>query len=508
MPGKITAIPATRALYTLAPIDTVVRKKVAAYARVSTDEEEQQNSYESQIRYYSEFIQKHPDWDFVKVYADEGISGTRTAGRDGFNSMISDALAGRIDLIITKSVSRFARNTVDSLSIIRQLKERGVEVYFEKENIYTMDSKGELLLTIMSSLAQEESRSISENVTWGKRRAAAEGKFNVAYSHFLGYDKGMKINEEQAVIVRRIYQEFLEGKSPNRIADGLTADGIPTPYGKKIWAMSTVISILSNVKYKGDVHIQKTFTTNFLTHKSKINEGEVPQYYITGNHEAIIAPEVFDRVQMELAARKNDGRKHFTPHTFSGFIFCGDCGGLYNNKAVKGNIPWRCRNKWQHLTQCQTHQITTRALENAFVTVFNQLIENKEEIYAICEQAMAQRFSTADLDAMIEQRQNDLEVYVAAERKVIMKAGRDAAKKYAEMKQHETDLQTEIAGLQTQRMERMAKLARIREYMDTLRASGRITEFDPQLWYHTVERVTMTRDGIRFEFKDGTVIEG
>lgn len=192
------------------------KRKVAAYARVSTAKEEQENSFEAQVSYYTQKIQANPEWAFVEVYSDEGITGTNTKKRDGFNRMIEDALAGKIDLILTKSVSRFARNTVDSLVTIRQLKEKGVEVFFEKENIYTLDAKGELLLTIMSSLAQEEARSISENTSWGRRKSFADGKVSLGYSNFLGYDKGpdgeLVINEEQAKIVRRIYSEFLAGK--------------------------------------------------------------------------------------------------------------------------------------------------------------------------------------------------------------------------------------------------------------------------------------------------------
>ena len=188
--AKVITIPATRSRYTAAPINSRDKRKVAGYARVSTDHEEQQTSYEAQVDYYTNYIKGREDWEFVSVYTDEGISATSTTKRNGFNKMVADALDGRIDLIITKSVSRFARNTVDSLTTIRKLKEHKVECYFEKENIWTFDSKGELLLTIMSSLAQEESRSISENVTWGQRKRFADGKVTVPFKRFLGYDRG------------------------------------------------------------------------------------------------------------------------------------------------------------------------------------------------------------------------------------------------------------------------------------------------------------------------------
>mgnify|MGYP000797781476 CR=1 FL=1 len=269
MARKITMIPQTINPQTRTAMDTRTKRKVAGYARVSTDYEEQITSYEAQVDYYTNYIQSRDDWEFVKVYTDAGISATNTRHREGFNQMVEDALAGKIDLIITKSVSRFARNTVDSLTTVRKLKEKGIEVYFEKEGIYTLDSKGELLITIMSSLAQEESRSISENVTWGQRKRFADGKVSLPYAHFLGYRKGAdglpEIVPEEAETVRYIYQRFIDGLTPYKIANELTAQGIPTPCGKEKWSASTVKSILTNEKYKGDALLQKKFTVDFLT---------------------------------------------------------------------------------------------------------------------------------------------------------------------------------------------------------------------------------------------------
>ncbi len=229
------------------------RRRVAAYARVSTDSEEQQTSYEAQVDYYTKYINERPDYEFVGIYTDEGISAVNTKKRDGFNRMVNDALAGKIDLIVTKSVSRFARNTVDSLSTVRKLKEKNVEVYFEKENIYTFDGKGELLITIMSSLAQEESRSISENVTWGHRKRFADGKLILPYKRFLGYERGEdgmpQIVEQEAEIVRSIFRMFISGKTFSAIAKYLTDNGIPTPGHRKIWQSATIRSILTNGYY-------------------------------------------------------------------------------------------------------------------------------------------------------------------------------------------------------------------------------------------------------------------
>lgn len=281
------------------------------------------------------------------VSSDEGITATNTKKRDGFNRMVQDAMDGKIDMIITKSISRFARNTVDSLTTIRKLKARGVAVYFEKDGINTLDGKGELMITILSSLAQEESRSISENVQWGVRKKFADGKFSMAYSLFLGYTKGpdgkLAIVEEEAKIVRRIYRQFLYGKAPSAIAAELTADGIPTPGGKKKWRPNTVISILQNEKYAGIAILQKTVTVDFLTKRTKANEGEAPQYFVEGSHPAIIRREVFDLVQYEMKKRKAMGTLTFGRHCFSGRIFCAECGCVFDSKiwgSTRNTAAW------------------------------------------------------------------------------------------------------------------------------------------------------------------------
>ena len=338
---NVTVIPATRNLHTGVRNDAVAKRKTAGYARVSTDSEEQLTSYEAQVDYYTNYIKSRPEWEFAGVYTDEGISATDTRHRDGFNKMVQDALDGKIDLIVTKSVSRFARNTVDSLTTVRKLKEKGVEVYFQKENIYTLDSKGELLITIMSSLAQEESRSISENVTWGKRKRFADGKVSLAYSSFLGYRKGedgqMEIVPEEAETVRLIYRLFMEGQTPYAIAKYLTDRNIPTPTGKETWRHRTVENILSNEKYKGDARLQKCYTVDFLSKKRKANEGEVPQYYVEGSHDAIIEPAEWQLVQMEIQRRKNLGRSHNCCSPFSAKLKCGDCGEYFGSKVWHSN---------------------------------------------------------------------------------------------------------------------------------------------------------------------------
>jgi site-specific DNA recombinase len=329
MVKSVTTIPARINKKTAMPIDSPRKRRVAAYARVSTDSEEQATSYEAQVDYYTNYIKSRNDWEFVRVYADEGITGTNTKDRVEFKAMINDALDGKIDLIITKSVSRFARNTVDTLTTVRKLKEKNIEVWFEKENIQTLDSKGELLITIMSSLAQEESRSISENCTWGQRKRFADGKVTVPFSRFLGYDRGedgnLVVNPEEAKSVKLLYGLFLEGRSCYGVAKELTSRGIKTPGGKDKWSAQSVRSILTNEKYKGDALLQKSFTVDFLTKKKKINEGEIPQYYVKNNHEAIIEPETWDFVQTLLEV---------TPRCLAAFSDATTCSAALSEMAV------------------------------------------------------------------------------------------------------------------------------------------------------------------------------
>lgn len=364
------------------PLVPLRKKRVAAYARVSTELDEQQNSYEAQIEYYKGYIQSKPEWKFIGIYADEGISGTSYKKRDGFNRMIGDAMNGKIDLILTKSISRFSRNTVDSLSITRQLKAKGVEVYFEKENISSMDAQAELLFTIMSSIAQEESCSISENVRWGKQRSMEAGKISLPYSQFLGYEKGPdglpQIVEEEAVIVREIYNLFLSGHSLLEIADEMMKKGYKTPRKKDIWTSATVHRILTNEKYKGDARLQKTYTVDFLTKEVKVNRGERKQWYIHDSHDAIINPDTFELVQQELERRFVKGGK-FYDSPFTKKVICGDCGAYYghrvwhSNESCRKNI-WLCNDKYEHETICRSPKVTDRELEKAFIQATNRLI--------------------------------------------------------------------------------------------------------------------------------------
>ncbi|MDU4287740.1 MAG: recombinase family protein [Actinomyces sp.] len=332
---------------------------------------------------------------------------TSTKHHAGFQSMVTDVLAGKIDLIITKSVSSFARNTVDSLTTVRTLKDAGVEVHFEKENIWTFDAKGELLITIMSSHAQEEARSISENVTWGHRRRFADGKVTIPYGRFLDYDKGpdgnLVINPEQAVTVRYIYSLYLDGQSLTSIARTLQKEGYQTATGNKHWSASQVSSILTNEKYKGEKLLQKSYITDFLTKKRGKNEGEVPQYYVTGNHEPIITPAVWDFVQAELAATATGRRSSSRQRTFSRKIRCGQCGAWYGSKTWHAGSKhekriWRCNNKYSGNEKCSTPHLTDQQIKDTFAYALQQLAV-KKSIAVDVDELVLERFDTRDLEA-------------------------------------------------------------------------------------------------------------
>ena len=310
------------------------------------------------------------------MFADRGITGTNTKNRENFNRMIDLALNGGIDIILTKSISRFARNTVDTLQTVRELKAVGVEVRFEKENLHTFDPKCEMILTIMSSLAQEESRSISENVRWGKQKSMRDGKVSLAYSRFLGYKKGAdgrpEIVEEEAAIIRKIYDLFLSGKTINEIAATLTSMGVLTPAGRTKWSASTVRSILSNEKYKGEALLQKTFTVDYLTKEVRRNNGEVPSVRVRNSHEPIIEPEVFDRVQSMLATSAKRRAKVRTKLPFAGKLICGDCGSFYGHKVWRLRSTgehynvWYCNHKYDGDKTCDSPRLRDEEVKAAF----------------------------------------------------------------------------------------------------------------------------------------------
>ena len=522
--AKITVRPVTLGRFSTMPVNVAYKKRVAAYARVSTDSEEQLSSYDAQVKHYSNFIKQNPAWEFVEVYSDEGILATSTKNRDGFNTMIADALNGKIDLIITKSVSRMARNTVDSLTIVRQLKERGIEIYFEKENIYTLDSKGELLITIMSSLAQEESRSISENVTWGQRKRFADGKVSLPYKSFLGFEKGEdgipKIVESQAKIVRLIYKLYLEGKTYAAIAKYLTSENIPTPAKKTKWSPSTVESILQNEKYKGDAVLQKSFTVDFLTKKTKVNEGEIPQYYVQNSHPAIIAPEVYDLVQVEIKKRKEFKGYKTASFALSGKIVCGECGSFFGSKVWHSTSKykrtiWQCNSKFKNDKKCGTTHLSEEKIKAAFVEVFNRLYNKKEEILEGYEEILRVLTDTTALEKEGKRLLKEQDVVLEDLRRCVDENARTAIdqaeyqKKYNALAKKHESIGMQISEIENKKLERSAKRESIKAFLEEIRQrDGLLVEFDDELWNAVVERVVVGNgETVRFEFKDGMGVE-
>lgn len=519
---KVTAIPATLAKFTATPLDGTKKRRVAGYARVSTENEEQATSYEAQVDYYRNYIKSRKDWEFVAIYTDEGISGTNTKRREGFKRMVEDALGGKIDLIVTKSVSRFARNTVDSLTTVRKLKDKGVEIYFEKENIWTLDAKGELLITIMSSLAQEESRSISENVTWGHRKRFADGKVSVAYSRFLGYDRGkdggLVVNEEQAKTVRLIFKLFLSGLSCTAIAAELTRRRLPTAAGNKKWHGGTVRNILCNEKYRGDALLQKTFTVDFLQKKVKKNEGEVPQYYVEGDHEAIIPPETFDLVQAEMERRTERKGRYSGVSLFSSKLRCGECGNWYGAKIWHSTdkyrrVVYRCNHKYGDGKICGTPHLTEEEIKDAFVRSVNRLISEKEELIGNVRTMADTLCDSGKLEARKAKLGEEMEVVAGLTRRCVEENARVAldqseyAKRYNGLVERYEKAKSEYEAA-VQIIESNAKRRRLMEqFIRDIGNASPIASFDEGMWASLVDFVTVYgKEDIRITFRDGTEI--
>jgi len=518
----VRVIPAVRdlssgqSIHALAP-----KRRVAGYARVSTDSDDQYASYEAQVDYYTTMIKANAEWEFVGIYTDEGISGTSTTRREGFNRMIADALAGKIDLIVTKSVSRFARNTVDSLSTIRKLKEHKVEVYFEKESIKTFDSKGELLITIMSSLAQEESRSISENVKWGRRKRFADGQVTVPFTRFLGYDKGpngtLVVNAEQAKLVRYIFSLFLQGLTFHGIAKRLGDEGYTTVTSKRVWHSSTIQQMLTNVKYKGDALLQKYYIADFLTKKPIVNKGEVPQYYVEKNHEAIIAPEVFDLVQKEIKHRKENAEAMKGKYLFSGRIRCGHCGGTYGPKVWHSKdryrkVIWQCNEKYaQRHKTCTAPNISEAELKQLFVKAVNKLVHDKDEIIRNFKTIKDSVFDSSDDESKLRSLEAErLEVISLVDQLTAENASTAMDQEiYQTRYQRLTDryrgVEARISALNQSMQDRLFRKTKTELFLKSLRKQESMaTEFTELLWHSLADHVVINnKEDVRFIFKNG-----
>ena len=385
--------------------------KVAAYCRVSTDDKEQKTSYEAQIQYYTDKINKNPEWQMAGIFADEGITGTQAKKRPQFQKMIRLCRQGKIDMILTKSLSRFARNTVDSLDYIRELRTLGIAVISEKENINTLTAESEMLITIMSCFAQAESESISKNVSWGVRQSFKNGNVPIQYAKLLGYKKGEnglpEIIPEEAEIVKEIFRSYLDGMSLRQIADSLNDRAVKTKHKQTTWQPEIVKSILVNEKYTGDALLQKTYITDCITKKTRKNNGELPMYLVKNHHEPIVSRADFNRVQEEMARRsakrviadkltKGKQGRYSAKYALSELLICGECGTHYRRVTwtAKGfkEIKWRCISRIQYgKKKCHcSPTVDEQALHKAIVSAINEFCEVKDDVAKVLRESITE----------------------------------------------------------------------------------------------------------------------
>ena len=507
--------------------------RVAAYCRVSTEEEEQQSSYEAQCTYYTDKIMTNPEWTMAGIFADEGITGTSTKKRDDFNRMIRKCRQKKIDLILTKSISRFARNTLDSLKYIRALKELGIGIIFEKENINTLEMDTELIITFMSAFAQSESESISANVRWGKRQAMKEGKtsvnFKKLYGYFLDSEGNPQVDSDKAEVIRSIFNRYLQGASLRMIRQALEAAGIPNPAGSEKWGIDQIRNILSNEKYCGDVLMQKTFIQDCISKKVVKNTGQLPMYLIQNNHPAIVSREVYQAVQAEKARRSataspstktsSTGRTCYaSKFALSERLVCGECGTLYRRCTWKRNgktrIVWRCVSRLDYGTR-YCHQSPTmdeEPLQRAIMAAISSVMAPKEKINGLITDAALEETGKLPNSAMtlgdINRRLEELE----AEFDTLFNQSGGIDKNTIRFSQ----IANEMAALKEQR-EKISTQLRNNEaaqaHVHTIAAvleqeDHRLTEWDEEMIRQLVHTVkVISADHIRLYLNDGTEID-
>jgi len=495
-----------------------LKLRVAAYCRVSTDSDEQATSYDAQIEHYTTYINGHPDWTLAGIYADDGISGTNTKKREEFNRMIDECMAGSIDMVITKSISRFARNTLDCLKYIRQLKEKSIPVFFEKENINSMDSKGEVMLTIMASLAQQESQSLSQNVKLGLQYRYQQGEIQVNCNRFLGFtkdeNKRLIVIPEEAEIIKRIYREYLEGASMLKIKRGLEADGILNGAGNEKWHTSNINQILRNEKYIGDALLQKTYTTDFLTKTRVKNHGVVPQYYVENSHEAIIPREIFMQVQEELIQRRivhtspNGKNRTFScTHCFSNMIVCGGCGEVFRrvhwNNRGKKSIVWRCVSRLENTGLfCDARTVLESTLEQVMVTAINQAICDKNHFLITLQKNIAtvicheNSHTLTAIDKRLTELQAEL-LKLASTKADYEKVGDEIYR----LRDEKQKAQVENLG-RDELQKRITDMSAFLQEQPTA-----LTEYNEALVRRLIEKVTVYEDKFTVEFKSGVTVD-
>lgn len=423
--------------------------RVAAYCRVSTDDEEQLTSYEAQQHYYTDKIMTNHEWTMAGIFADEGITGTSARKRPEFLKMIRQCRQKKIDVILTKSISRFARNTVDCLHYIRLLKELGIAVIFEKENINTLESDSEILITLLGAFAQSESESISANVRWGKRQAMREGKVSIQYEKLYGFQRGEdrkpEIIPEQAKVVAEIYRRYLAGASYRMIQDWLREEQIPNTSGKPEWSIHGIRNILTNEKYCGDVLCQKTFTQDCISKKVVRNTGQLPMYLIQNHHEGIVDRKTFDAVQTEMA-RRNAGKSpskktaptgrttYTSKYSLSERLVCGECGTLYRRctwtNRGKKRVVWRCVSRLDYGTKyChESPSLDEKRLQKAILTALSSVMSQKDTLIGRITGAMEVELAPVPNKSLsladIEQRLDEIS---AETRKIVAKVAQEGS---------------------------------------------------------------------------------
>ncbi|MBR0599746.1 recombinase family protein [Sinanaerobacter chloroacetimidivorans] len=511
--------------------------RVAAYCRVSTTLEQQETSYEAQVSYYTEKIKSNPNWKLAGIYADDGKSATNTKKRDDFNTMIDDCMAGKIDMVITKSVSRFARNTVDSLQNIRKLKEKNIAVFFEKEGVNTLESTGELLITILSSQAQEESRNLSENTRWGLVRRFENGIVSVNHNKFLGYTKDengeLVIVPEEAELVRRIFRLYLEGNSIVQICKILDGEGITTVTGLTKWCPGVIDKMLSNEKYMGDVLQQKTFTVDFLTKKRVKNNGIVPQYYIQDDHEAIIPKELYYRIQEEKTRRaslsktavarkaKKEKSKYSSKYALTDITVCKECGQPYRrqvwSKYGQKNAVWRCENRLKNGTKHCKHSPTLKeeVLQEAVITAINSVVENDGEFVSAFRENVIRvigSYSTKNVpteyDGQIEKLQGEMLALIEENAKK-GSLTEDFDEQYQRIAEQIKNLKQKKLDLVRERKQAESLQQRVTDMDACLKKTTcEVREFDNDLVRRLLQNIRVINEElIEIQFKSGIVMK-
>lgn len=414
---------------------TVTRQlRVAAYCRVSTDQEEQLTSYEAQVAYYTEKIMTNPEWTMAGIFADEGITGTSVKKRTDFLKMIRLCRKGKIDMILTKSISRFARNTVDCLNYVRELKELGIAVIFETENINTLKTDTEVFITMLAGFAQAQSESMSQSIRWGKRQSFKSGKVTFQYKRIYGYERGEddkpRVIPEQAEVVRRIFESYLAGMSVANIKKMLESENIPAAGGKPQWSEGALQYLLRNEKYCGDALLQKTYVESCLSKKTKKNNGELPKYLVQNHHAAIIDRYLFERVQAEIARRagkrkvsdktsKTQQSKYSSRYALTELLVCGECGAAFRRvtwaKRGKKKVVWRCISRLDYGTKyCKkSPTIEEDRLHTAVLHAINTMMSDREKLIGIIRTNLAATLSEKNGDTVnplvIENRIHELE---------------------------------------------------------------------------------------------------